>query len=82
MVSQMYQLISVTYLIKITQINGRNKLNTAVKLKKMSNFWRSLQYVKLYDKDKIKGKFQSFGNFTKKLNDNDFLGFTFYKKPL
>ena len=48
----------------------------------MSNFWRSLQYVKLYDKDKIKGKFQSFGNFTKKLNDNDFLGFTFYKKPL
>ena len=28
-----YQLYSVTYLMKITQINGRNKLNTAVKYK-------------------------------------------------
>ena len=38
--------------------------------------------MKLYNKDKYKGKFNSFVKFTKKINDNNFLGFTFYKKAL
>ena len=46
----------------------------------MSNFWHSLQYMKLHTKDENKGKFQTLRNFTKKINDNDFSGFTFYKK--
>ena len=46
----------------------------------MSNFWHSLRYMELHNKDKIKGKFQYFVNFTKKINDNDFAGFTFHKK--
>ena len=37
--------------------------------------------MKLYHKDKNKGKFQSFVNFSKKTNDTDFSGFTFYKNP-
>ena len=41
-----------------------------------------MRYTKLYKKDKNNGKFQSFLNFTKKINDYDFLGFTFYKKAL
>ena len=48
----------------------------------MSNFRHSLRCTKLYNKDKNKRKFQSFVNFTKKINDNDFSGFTFYKKAL
>ena len=48
----------------------------------MPNSWHSLRYMKLGNKDKNKGKFQSFVNFTKKINDNDFLGFNFYKKFL
>ena len=48
----------------------------------MSHFWHSLRYMELHNKDKIKGKFQSFVNFTKKINDNDFVGFTFYKMAL
>ena len=47
----------------------------------MSNFWHSLRYIKLYKNDKNKGKFQSFVNFTKKINDNDFPSFSFYKMP-
>ena len=50
-------------------------------LKQMSNFWHSLRYMKLYNKVKNKGKFRSFINFTKKIN-NAFSGFTFYKKAL
>ena len=38
--------------------------------------------MKLYNKDKNREKFQSFENFTMKLKDNDFLGFTFNKKAL
>ena len=38
--------------------------------------------IKLYNKNKNKGKFQSFVNFTKKINDNDFSGFNFYEKAL
>ena len=38
--------------------------------------------MELYNKDKDKGKFQSFITFTKKINDNIFLGLTFYKKAL
>ena len=37
--------------------------------------------MKLYSKDKIKGKVESFVNFTKKIN-NDFSGFNFCKKAL
>ena len=35
--------------------------------------------MSLYKNDKNKGKL-NFLNFTKKINDNDFLSFTFYKK--
>ena len=45
----------------------------------MSNLWHSLRYMKLH-LDKNKGKFKSFVNFTKKINDNDFSSITFYKK--
>ena len=38
--------------------------------------------MKLHNKDKDKEKFQSFGNVTKKINDNDFSGFTFYRTAL
>ena len=48
----------------------------------MSNFWHSIQCIKLYNRDKNRGKFQSFINFEKKINDNDFSGFTFYEKAL
>ena len=36
--------------------------------------------MSLYKNDKYKGKLRLFVNFTKKINDNDFLSFTFYKK--
>ena len=36
--------------------------------------------MQLHSKDKNKRKFQFFVNFTKKINDNDFSGFTFYEK--
>ena len=36
--------------------------------------------MKLYNKDTNKGKFQSFVNFTKKINDIGFSRFTFSKK--
>ena len=39
-----------------------------------------MRYIKLYNKIKNKEKLQSFANFTKKTDDNDFSGFTFYKK--
>ena len=38
--------------------------------------------MKLYNKGKNKRKFKSFVSFTKKINDNIFLGFNFYKKAL
>ena len=38
--------------------------------------------MKLYNKDENKDKFQSFVKFTKKINDNDFSAFTFYKRAL
>ena len=44
-------------------------------------FWHSVQYMDLHNRDKNKGKFQPFVNFTKKKNDS-FLGFTFHKKAL
>ena len=42
----------------------------------MSRFWYSIRYMKLYNRDKNKGKPQSFVNFTEKINDNNFSGFT------
>ena len=44
-------------------------------LQSNSKFWHSIRYMKLY-KNKKKGE------FTKKINDNDFSGFTLYKKDL
>ena len=41
-----------------------------------------MRYIKLYNSDKNKEKFDSFVNGTWKINDNDFSGFTFYKKVL
>ena len=38
--------------------------------------------MKLYNNDRNKREFQSFVNFTKKINDSYFSGFTFYKKVL
>ena len=46
----------------------------------MSNFLHSLRYMKLCNKDKNKGKFQSFLNFTKKINDNHFQASLFTKR--
>ena len=48
----------------------------------MSNFWHLLRYMKLCNRDENKGKFQSFLNITKKIYDNDFSSFAFYKKAL
>ena len=50
-------------------------------MKEISNFLHLIQYMKLKNNDKNKGKFQSFVYFTK-VNDNDFSGFTFHKKVL
>ena len=47
----------------------------------MSNIWLSLRYMKFHNKDKNKGKLQSFVSFTIKVNYNDFSGFTFYIRP-
>ena len=38
--------------------------------------------MELYNKDKNKGKFQSFVKSTKKINNNVFSGSTFCKKAL
>ena len=38
--------------------------------------------MKQYNKNKNIGKFQSFENFTKKINYNDFSGITLYEKAL
>ena len=35
----------------------------------MSNLWHSVRYIKLYNKDKNKVKFQSVVNCKKKIND-------------
>ena len=48
----------------------------------MRNLWHSVQNMKLYNRDKNKGKLQSFVNFTKKKSNDDFLGFTLHKKAL
>ena len=47
----------------------------------MSNFWNWLRWMKLYNQDKNKGKFQIFVNFTKKVNGNDFTSSIFIKTP-
>ena len=48
----------------------------------MCNFWHSVQYMDLHNRDKNKGKYQSFVKFTKKKNNDGFLGFTLHKKVL
>ena len=40
------------------------------------------QYDAWNIRDKSKGKFQSFVNFTRKTNDNDFPSLTFYENSL
>ena len=48
-------------------------------MKEISNFLHLIQYMKLKNNDKNKGKFQSFVYFTK-VNDNDFRASLFIKR--
>ena len=47
----------------------------------MRNFWHSVENMKLYNRDKNKGKLQSFVNFTKKKIMMIFWASHFIKRP-
>ena len=71
-------IISKTFLLLLL----RNSVKQKLYHQRINYSVSYLIKITLINRDKNKGKLQSFVNFTKKKSNDDFLGFTFHKKAL